>query len=302
MSTDTAFLTVKEYLKYELHLSTGMIAALKRKERGICRNGVPVTVRCPLAPPCVLELAVEDGEEEKNPFLVPEDIPLDVIYEDECIIAVNKPPNMPTHPSIGHHGGTLANALAYHAKDRDSAFVFRAINRLDRDTSGVVICAYDRISAARYIQLLKGGHFRKTYLAVVEGRMEGRGLVDAPIRRAGESILLRQTCRPDEEGAEPARTEYEVLATDGRISLLRVMPVTGRTHQIRVHLASLGHPILGDTLYGHPDPAMPRQALHAAALSITDGENEMHFRAPVPEDIRARIALNLPNLNPEELL
>lgn len=302
IETGTPFQTVKEYLKYELHLSTGMISALKRRERGICRNGEPVTVRCLLSPPCELELAIEDGEEDKNPFLVPEPIPLNLVYEDEGIVVINKPPHMPTHPSLGHHGGTLANALAYHAGARGGTFVFRPINRLDRDTSGLVLCAYDRVSAAHYSALLKAGCFQKTYLAVVEGEVQGSGRIDRPIRRATEGIIRRETCRPEDDGAEEAVTEYRSLATDGQISVLCVTPITGRTHQIRVHMASLGHPIVGDTLYGRPNPQMPRQALHAISLQVTDGPRTARFFAPIPEDIRACLATHLPKLNPEELL
>ena len=294
--------TVKEYLKRELQLSTGLISQLKRKERGICLDGEPVTVRHLLKPPCVLELAVEDGEESKNPFLEPEDLPLDVVWEDEHLVALNKPPYMPTHPSLGHRSGTLANALAYHCRERESTFVFRPINRLDRDTSGIVLCAYDRIAAARYTKLLKEGCFEKIYLAVVVGEMHGSGTVELPIRRAEASIILRETCKPEADGAEYAKTEYQVLATDGAISVLRVKPITGRTHQIRVHLSALGHPILGDRLYGEASSVMPRQALHAVGLTVRDGERLRRFSAPVPEDIYTCIQSILPNLQSEELL
>ena len=297
------YATVKDYLQRYLKLSSGMIATLKKRERGICLDGKPVTVRCPITPPCVLELATEDAEEDRNPFLAPEDIPLSFVYEDERIAVINKPPQMPTHPSLGHRSETLANGLAHHfERTRGGVFVFRAINRLDRDTSGLVLCAYDRVTAARYSGILADGGFQKIYLAVVCGEMHGCGCIEKPIRRARESILIRQTCALEDEGAEWAKTEYEVLATDGMISVLRVTPVTGRTHQIRVHLASVGHPILGDDLYGTPSPEMPRQALHAWRLTVTDGEEKESFCAPVPEDIRACIALHLPQFNREELL
>jgi 23S rRNA pseudouridine1911/1915/1917 synthase len=299
---NTPHRTVKEYLKYELQLSTGLISALKRKERGICLDGMPVTVRHPLTPPCVLELDVEDGEESKNPFLEPEDLPLDVVWEDEHLAVLNKPPYMPTHPSLGHRSGTLANALAYHRRGKETTFVFRPINRLDRDTSGLVLCAYDRIAAARYTQLLKQGSFEKIYLAVVVGEMHGSGSIEKPIRRAETSIILRETCAPEADGAEYAKTEYEVLKTDGTISVLRVKPITGRTHQIRVHLASLGHPILGDRLYGEESSVMPRQALHAIGLTVRDGAKIMRFFAPIPKDIDTCIKHILPSLHPEELL
>lgn len=280
-----------------------MIATLKKRERGICLDGKPVTVRCPLTPPCVLELAVEDTEEDKNPFMEPEALPLAIVYEDEGLVALNKPPYMPTHPSLGHRSGTLANALAYHVQQtREVPFVFRPINRLDRDTSGVVLCAYDRVTAARYGGLLTEGAFQKTYVAVVHGTVEGTGCIEVPIRRAQASIILRQTCSPEDEGAEWARTEYRAVATDGKLSVLLVTPVTGRTHQIRVHMASIGHPIVGDRLYGAPSDEMPRQALHAWRLTVTDGEERKSFCAPVPEDIRALVALHLPQFNWEDLL
>lgn len=291
--------TVKEYLKSELKLSSKTVSLLKRRENGILLDGVPVTVAARLAPPCCIDLACEDTPEDENPYLIPEDIPLNVLYEDDSIVVVNKSPDMPTHPSMGHHTGTLANALGYRYRSRP--FVFRSVNRLDRGTSGVTLCALDRIAAAHYTRLLVKGCFRKTYLALVAGEAPLRGTVDFSIRRADSTVIKRETCSEDADGAESARTEFERLATNGEMSVLRVVPHTGRTHQIRVHLSSIGHPILGDWLYGSADSMLTRPALHALSLEIVNGEESQRFCAPVPHDMQKRILADLPDFNMEEL-
>ena len=201
---------------------------------------------------------------------------LSIIYEDENFTIVNKDANMPTHQSLKHYTDTLANALAYRYRERP--YVFRAINRLDKDTSGVVVTANNRFFADVLSRKLKSGGFHKKYIAIVSGRIDIDGKIDAPIKREKESIITR-IVSPD---GDAATTEYKPLLACDDISVLLVTPITGRTHQIRVHMASIGHPIIGDDLYGSSSEYIDRQALHAYTLKI-DGIGE--FKAPIPDDM-----------------
>ena len=205
---------------------------------------------------------------------------------------------MPTHPSHGHYEDTLANALAFHFAVAGEPFVFRAVNRLDRDTSGIVLVAKNRGAAFRLSQAIAGGEVEKRYLALAIGKIAHPGTVDANIRRRTESMIERTVCPPTE--GQSAKTDYRPLTGNEALTLLEVMPITGRTHQIRVHMASLGHPLLGDTLYGNPSssPLISRQALHAVSLTFhrpSDGET-ITVTAPLPPDMAA-IVQTLPSPN-----
>ena len=282
--------TVSDFLK-GVGYSHKAISRLKRLEDGILLNGTRVTVRAILHTGDHLSLAVEDRAEEENPYLEPVDLPLSVIYEDEGLLAVNKPPFMPTHPSMGHTGDTLANAAAFSLRREDRPFIFRAINRLDRDTSGVVLLAKDKFTAAKLAGAMGEGKIRKTYLAILCGEVsQDSGEIDAGIRRKEASIITREaipvTTDPMPEGAQPAMTRFEVLARLKGYTLVRAYPQTGRTHQLRVHFAHIGHPIVGDTLYGTEDARINRQALHAETLTFPHAGGEMTLTAPLPDDLQ----------------
>lgn len=283
--------TVSDFLK-GVGYSHKAISRLKRLEDGILQNGRRVTVRAILQEGDTLSLAVEDRTEEQNPYLEPVDLPLSVIFEDDGLLAVNKPPFMPTHPSMGHTQDTLANAVAFYLQSEDRPFIFRAVNRLDRDTSGVVLLAKDRYTAAALAGAMSAGKIRKTYLALLCGELsQESGVIDVAIRRKEASIITREAvpCTDSEplpEGAQPALTRYEVVERRKGYTLVRAYPETGRTHQLRVHFAYIGHPIVGDTLYGTADPRIPRQALHAETLTIPYGEGEMTLTAPLPCDLQ----------------
>jgi 23S rRNA pseudouridine1911/1915/1917 synthase len=205
----------------------------------------------------VLTLGVEDKEDDVSPYTVPVDIPIEVIYEDEYITAVNKPAGMPAHPSHGHRDDTVSNALAYRYREKN--YVFRPVNRLDRDTSGCMLTSNTRDASYKMYRAMTEGKIRKTYVAVADGTMaEGDGVWDQPIGRSPTSIITR---RVDEDG-KPSVTRYRVVASQNEKSLLLVSPETGRTHQIRVHAAHAGHPLTGDDLYGTASDLIGRQALH----------------------------------------
>lgn len=230
--------TVKEYLP-TLGLSVTLIR--KIKHCGIFVDGTPCTVRAKIKRGSRLTLILP---EEKSEGIQPIDIPLNIIYEDDWLIVVDKPTNMPTHPSKGNNLPTLANAvMAYFGED----FVFRSITRLDRDTSGLVLIAKDAISANLLSREIKQGRVYKRYVALVEGVPENEhGIIDAPIRREAEGSMKRIVA-PD---GKSAITEYFVKEILGENALCDVILHTGRTHQIRVHFAHIGHPLLGDFLYG----------------------------------------------------
>ncbi len=258
--------TVLEYLKKTLFMSRAEISSLKKKELGMVLNGVRVTVRAVLSYGDILFLDRADGEDGLNENIVPADIPIDIIFENDDIIALNKPYAMPTHPSHGHYDDTLANALVNYFMKKDIPFVFRAVSRLDRDTSGIVLVAKNKASAYKLSRLISEGRINKTYTAAVEGKLSSSGVIIRNIKRRQESIIERVVC-PDDEG-QYCETHYSPIAYDGRYTLLSVSPITGRTHQIRVHMASIGHPILGDTLYGTACRDIGRQALHCSSLEI----------------------------------
>lgn len=281
---------IRDYVRNTLRLSRAELTTLKKKEGGILVNGSPVTVRAILQEGDRLTLDRTDRCTADN--VTPQDLPLAILYEDDDLIALNKPPHMPTHPSRGHQNDTLANALAHYFTVKQIPFIFRAVNRLDRDTSGVVLVAKNKGAAFCMAKELTGSRVEKQYLAVVEGLVTEAGTVTRHIRRREEGRMERVVC-PATEG-QYAKTAYRPLGNREGRTLLSVSPETGRTHQIRVHLSSLGHPICGDTLYGDPSgsPHIPRQALHAYSLTFhrpSDGKR-ITVKAPLPSDMQALVS------------
>ena len=289
--------TVKDLL-YQRGVSRGLITRLKGMPDGITLNGEHVTVRRVLEKGDRLRIAVGDTHEEENEFLVPTEMQLFVLYEDEAVMALDKPAGMPTHPSRGHYDDTLANGLAFMFGKRGRPFGFRAVNRLDRETSGIVLVAKDRLAASEYSALMCDGRIHKSYIAILNGTPEKEGTIDAPIRRKPGSTMLRETCSADDEGAKPAVTRYRLLAVspDRKVSMVLAEPVTGRTHQIRVHFASIGCPLVGDGLYGtaesfptDADGMISRHALHAVRLEVCRGSSPLVIDSSLPADM-ARLA------------
>ncbi len=278
--------SILEILRGELAFSSSSITFLKHREDGILLNGEHVTVRKTVATGDKLSLHYEDTEESLNESLLPVKLPLEIIYSDRDIMIVNKPPYMPTHPSHDHQCDTLANALAFHFKSRKTPFVFRAINRLDSQTSGLVMIARNKISAQRLSEDMRAGKIRKSYFAVLHGSLQPpEGRINAPIKRAEDSKMLRIVC---EDGA-PSLTQYKTIVANEMYSAVYAAPITGRTHQLRVHFSSKGNRICGDTLYGYPCEYINRQALHAFRLEFphpSSGE-PMCIYAPLPDDMKA---------------
>ena len=285
--------TVKDILKYELRLSMAHIKHLKFIENGITLNGEHATVRRTVKTGDVLELATEDTQNGSR--LTPTDISLDIIFEDEYIVIPNKPPFMPTHPSHLHHGDTLADALAFRYAKQNFPFVFRPINRLDRNTSGLTLIAKGRISAAALSKSMQEGKIKKQYLAILEGELKtDEGIIETHITRTDKSIIVRRVCSAD-EGGDLAITKYKVVCRKNGYTLVLASPITGRTHQLRVHFAHIGHPIVGDDIYGHETPLLPRHALHAIKLKLEhpNDNRELTFSAPLPNDMRTFIEMEV---------
>ena len=282
--------TVRSYIKFTLHISSRMLTVLKQDENGIVVNGTRVTVRHVLHEGDVLSLALADRAENASHNVPPSDLPLDIIYEDAHVIALNKPPYMPTHPSHNHHDDTLANALAWRYAQAGEPFVFRPMGRLDRNTSGIVLAAKDKLASGMLTAAIREGEVNKTYIAIAVGELPlGTGVqtIDCGIRRQAESVIMRTTCPDSTAPDEVSVTDYEVLDTRDGLSLVRVRPRTGRTHQIRVHFAYIGHPLLGDDLYGTPDERIGRHALHAQSLELPlpFADRRICLQAPMAEDM-----------------
>jgi len=223
--------------------------------------------------------------------VVPEDIPLDIIHEDDALLVVNKPAGMVVHPALGHTSGTLVNAVLAHCPQiADVGGLERAgiVHRLDKDTSGLILIAKDEPTRAALQRQFKRRQVSKTYLALVEGPMEPReGVIEAPV---GRDKRQRKRMAVVRRGRE-ARTVYRAIEYFANHTLLEVHPHTGRTHQVRVHLAWLGYPIVGDTVYGRRRQRLlrSRHFLHASRLCFTHpatGE-DVEFKAPLPPKLAA---------------
>ena len=271
-------LLLRYFIRNTAKISGGFLKKLKKYENGITVNGVHQNVTYVLREGDRVNLLTDDTKDDIDGKLVPVDIPLDIIYEDENITVVNKPSNMPTHPSHNHYTDTLANALAF--RYRQKPYVFRAVNRLDRDTSGVELTANNRNYGAILSQMIKDKKVQKEYIAIVSGRLEGEGDIEEPIARVGKSIIEREV----REDGEYALTHYRSLLACDKISVIAAFPKTGRTHQLRVHFAYIGHAIIGDEIYGEKSDEISRQALHALKMTL-DGIGS--FTAPLPKDMRS---------------
>lgn len=276
--------TIEFFLKGQ-GFSHHVMVQLKRTQNGIMRNGVWAYTNERLNEGDILDISlVEDG---LSSDIVPVELDFKIVYEDEDILVVDKPAGMPIHPSINNHDNTLANALLYYFKSKGESFVFRCINRLDRDTTGLTIIAKHSLSAGILSQMVSARQIKRTYLAIVEGLTEEAGTVDAPIARKDNSTIER--CVDFTKG-ERAVTHYKRLAynRDKDLSLLELSLETGRTHQIRVHMKYTGHPLIGDFLYNPDYKYIKRQALHSASLEFIHPitQEKMHFTAPLHGDMK----------------
>ena len=278
-------MTIENYLKnqgYYQHL----IRAVRNIPDGITINGVHVYTTRKLSGNETIDviLPLKDSSEA----IVPAKLDFEIVYDDEDIMVINKPAGMPVHPSQGNYGNTLANGVAYLFEQNGDPFVFRAINRLDRDTSGLLIIAKNPLSACILSDMIKKHEIHREYLAIATGLTPADGTIDAPIARKESSTIER--CINFSDG-ETAITHFERLDYKNGFSLLRVALETGRTHQIRVHMKYIGHPLPGDFIYNPDYSVIHRQALHSASLTFRHPVTKalMHFEKELPEDMAAII-------------
>lgn len=273
-------LTVELYLKQILKISGRKIQKLTR-QRGVLLNGKAVFLQKKLKSGDVLGVL---NSEDTDFGVNPEPGNIELLYEDEYMLVLNKPPYQLVHPCGQTNSGTLANFLAFHLKQQNKVTTIRAVHRLDRDTSGCVIFAKDGGSQNLLEQQLKAGILKRTYWALAKGIIDPPiGVIDAPIG----SHPNRPNRRAVNEKGEHAVTHYQTIRRSTDSSVLELTLETGRTHQIRVHLAYIGHPIIGDNMYGSRSQWINRQALHASSISfcnLKDGR-EIIVDAPLPADI-----------------
>lgn len=286
VSPEDAGVRIDKYLAEQLPDITRSYLQKLLKDGSVQMNGKPVKASTKTAVGAVIALTIPEPEE---PEILPENIPLDILYEDSDVILINKPKNMVVHPAAGHYTGTLVNALMYHCRGDLSGIngVLRPgiVHRIDKDTTGVlIVCKNDRAHNALAEQLKKHSITRK-YRAIVCGNLkEDEGTVDAPLGRHPQDRKKMAIVR---SGGKRAVTHYRVLERFGNDTYIECQLETGRTHQIRVHMASLGHPLLGDEIYGRAKSPfkLEGQTLHAMVLGFihpTTGEY-MEFEAPLPE-------------------
>lgn len=296
-------MTIDQFLRSR-GCSHHVLTHLKRTEHGILCNDVWAYTSQKLKTGD--EVTIRLIESESSEQILPVPLPLDIVYEDEDLLIINKSSDMPIHPSINNYENTLANAVMYHYQQQNIPFVYRCINRLDRDTSGLLIIAKHMFSGAVLSQMSARREIHREYLTIVEGTLPESGTISAPIARQEDSAIMRCV---DETRGEAAVTHYQRIsvfspasaqaestdstvsaAPPSNLSLARVHLETGRTHQIRVHMKHIGHPLIGDFLYNPSSMNLiGRQALHSHRLTFTHPitGKQMDFFSDLPADMQA---------------
>ena len=259
-----------------------------KNTKGLFKNGERPFAKEPVrsGDQIKLRLTEEAGSEE----IVPVCLPFSVVYEDEDLLVIDKPAGLPVHPSINHYENTLANGVMWRCQQTGEPFPFRCINRLDAGTTGLLIIAKNMFSAAVLYSAMKKRKIKRTYLAVASGEIRKPGTVDLPIGRVSDSVIERCI---DQEHGEWAVTHYEPVAVckvpgNGSYTMLRLQLETGRTHQIRVHMKAIGHPLAGDYLYAPEDCSAERPLLHSRSLEFIHPvtQEPMKLTAELPEDMK----------------
>lgn len=276
---------VKDILLSKLHISHRLLITLK-KENCIFLNNSPIFVDKTVILNDKITVIFDYKEDNSN--IIPRKMDLNIVYEDESLLVINKPSGIPVHPSINHYEDSLSNGVRYYFDKIGLKKKIRPVNRIDKDTSGLVIFAKNEYIQEDLIKQMKSNKFYKEYIAIVEGYFnDKKGTINAPIARKGESIIERCV----NKNGEKAVTHYEVLneftVDDKRLSVVKCILETGRTHQIRVHLSYMNHPLLGDDLYGGNLSLIKRQALHSYRISFIHPITKLkiNIEAKIPEDL-----------------
>lgn len=278
-----AGMLLRDYLLEVVSLSNRLVKRLKAHPNGLRINGQHKTVRYVLQVDDVLDICFPP--EEVSHMMVGEDLDLSIVYEDDAILVLDKPAGMPTIPSYIHPNKTLANGILGYYKKKQLPYTVHIVTRLDKDTSGLVLVAKHQHSHALLSNEQRKQTLSRKYLAFVEGNMTTDcATIDLPIGRKAGSIIERVV----REDGQQARTHYQVLERFDAYSFVEAELETGRTHQIRVHFSTIGHPLVGDDLYGGSIDTFKRQALHCSELSFVHPftKKDLHFTSNVPNDMR----------------
>ena len=270
---------IRQVLRERFGISERLLTKLKKSKKIFLNDSNKIYMDMYVKPNDKISVNLDFDEDNSN--IIPVKMDLKILYEDESIIIVDKPANMPVHPSLNHYEDSLSNGIKYYFNILELKRKIRPINRLDKNTSGIVIFAKNE-----YIQD-RLNKYHKEYLAIVVGKLLGSGIIDKPIARKEDSIIERCI----DSNGEKSITEYEVIqnfkVNNTNLSLLKCILHTGRTHQIRVHMKSIGHPILGDTLYGNYSELINRQALHAYKICFIHPitKKEIEIISSIPNDM-----------------
>ena len=279
---DEHYDNVLHVLKEQFFLSDRLITKLKKANK-IYLNSLPTYTKKSVTVGDTVSVLIDFEEDNSN--IVASNIPLNIIYEDDYLLVLNKPANIAIHPSILHFYNSLSNGVKFYFDKLGLKKKIRIVNRLDRNTSGIVILAKNEYIQECLIKQMKTNEFKKEYLAIAKGILESKsGTLNFPIARKEGSIIER-TVTSD---GDSAITHYDVVKEFNNLSLVHIVLGTGRTHQIRVHFSHIGHPILGDTLYGSPSELINRQALHSYKLTFIHPVTKkvVSLEAPLPNDIK----------------
>ena len=278
------YTNVRQVLKNEFNMSNRLITKLKQNKL-VSLNNSETYLDKKIAIGDIISCNLDLQENSQN--IVPIKMKLDILYEDDSFLIVNKPAGIAVHPSILHYEDSLSNGIKYYFNSINLKKKIRPVNRLDKDTTGIVIFAKNEYVQECLVRQMLCGNFYKEYFAILAGLLDKKsGVIDAPIARKNNSIIERCV---NKDGAK-AVTFYELLDTFNNLSLVKFVLNTGRTHQIRVHSKFIGHPILGDTLYGKPSNLISRQALHCYKICFSHPISKKHIQicAPIPLDMKLK--------------
>ena len=282
-TAEDKYCSLRQVIEQEFKISYSLCVKLKKSNK-IFVNGINTYLDSQINVDDIITVNIDFEEDNSN--IVPTKMELDILYEDDCLLILNKPAGIPVHPSILHFENSLSNGVKYYFDEINLHRKIRPVNRLDRNTSGIVVFAKNEYVHSILSRQMQNKIFTKEYIAICEGIFEEKqGTINAPIARKDNSIIERCV----NSSGDIAITHYKVLKEFGNFSEILVNLETGRTHQIRVHTAYIGHPIVGDSLYGNSSSLINRQALHAYKIEFLHPirKNKMSITAPIPEGIES---------------